>query len=537
MSETLERRGLPRWSWWVGGGAALAVLLLLILTGGDGDQDAPEGATTTETSDEDLDRQLAVTLVGLAPENLGVSRDGKALVDDLNIWWLDAHSLHPLPSADDEAALAGEYLGPAARDESTAPQFDLRDTGHVRNALLFRSIAEAVVQSADTDLGRTVAAFELASRHIAPIVGSATRPPRTAFESLVYGRGRPEDCAWVFAEILRQLRIDCVVLTPRSDATEPPPWLVGAVIPDAGVYLFDPALRLPVPSTEGAEASSLVDQPATLQEALGNDQVFRQLDAAERPYPLTSDELANCSVQAITNSSFSAARMYSLELSLPAEFRATLFEGLASTSQEQRGLLDRIRAVDSLASHEIGVWDYPEQQTTDFYASGGEQGADLQSVFAVLRAPRVLRRQPSANGTIQVEVDAQRPLRFVRVEHLKGEFAEALQHYGAIRSAPAGNSSSVNLEASEFAAYWIAVCQYEMHRDSAAQSNCDLYRRLYPQGLWIQPINEISALSLAREGRWAEAAQVLADAPSPTLRDLYLIHKWRSRGEAAGEPE
>ena len=94
-----------------------------------------------------------------------------------------------------------------------------------------------------------MAAFDIVMRQISYLNRSESDPPLTVFEVLLLGRGNANERAWAFIEILRQLEIDAVVLQPSDETSQTTP-LVGAIVPDHGVCLFDPAMGLPIPAAD-----------------------------------------------------------------------------------------------------------------------------------------------------------------------------------------------------------------------------------------------------------------------------------------------
>lgn len=549
MSETTDRSNPRRWRLWVAGGLAVLFLVVFIAYRGGGDSPTKSGGDSpvnTESAAEALlQRQLLSMLDGLRPERLGVSSDPESQVNDLNFWWADQKPAEGGLTSPDELELVRKLLGAAAAEVAAAERFDLRDAGHVRNDFLFRAIAGHIADSEERDVDRCVAAFNLTMRHVGLRAAGASDAPLTPFEVLMIGRGTPADRAWVFAEILRQLRIDCVIIEPGAAGEGPSPseFLVGAILPDNGVFLFDPQVGLPIPAAgTGAGEAELVGRPATLAEVRADDGLLRQWDVPDGPaYPLTAERLQRVTVRVITQATLSAGRMASLQTALPVDYTALLFDGLASSTIREVGLLDRMRQAGGSGlwpPDVVDVWSFPETRTADFYANGGEAAPELRERMDILRGPRVVRRRAAAGGEmVNVIGESQQPLRYVRVQHLRGDLTDALISYGAIRASNTRElREAVNEAAADEAAYWVAVCQYELGRYESALSTTKLYEKTNPTGVWLDSIPFLQALCLARQGQYQAAVQTLrgASAGGPlSPRDSFLVRQWASRPDAA----
>jgi hypothetical protein len=532
--------------WLIGGGILLLIILVFLITtrpGGDSTSNSPETATSGETVAEQSQRQLLSMLDGMRPERLGVSSDLEGQVNDLNFWWREQPAAAKAELGSEERELVNKRLGEDAAEFAAAPRFSGRDAGQIRNALLFRAMAQQVAGVAETDVDKCVAAFELVTRQVT--LAGEPPPPLTAFEVLLVGRGTAADRAWAFAEVLRQLNIDSVIVAPRG-ADEPAQWLMGAILPGEGVYLFDPAVGLPIPGSADAESEALlVSPPATLAEVRANDALLRQFDVpGGAAYPWTAEMLRQVSVRLITHAGLSAARMASLEAVLPGEYTAILADGLARSATRELGLFERVVQAGqggAWSPEDVSVWDFPVSQTAAFYAAGGEDAPELEQIMSILRGPRIARNQAAPNGeVVRILSDSSQPLRYVRVQQLRGDFADAIASYGAIRSAYNYEPDAVNQAAADEAAYWIAVCQYELERYSAAISSVELYGRTWAGGTRITETPFLRALAAAQLSRFQEAAQVLSaasPAATPTPRDSFLIRRWESRPEPAAPTE
>ncbi len=544
MTESPHEPGHNRWPLLLGVTAVLLVLLLLIFGGNperpDDQAQQPGAGATTQTPEEQCRRQLAGILDGLRPERLGVSVGVEAMVDDLNIWWTDcgAKSQASVAAPADEVR---QLLGDQAAARAAAGTFDARDAGHIRLSLLCRVIADKLKAAFPTDVDRAVAAFDFVVRQVALVADERTSPPLTPFEILLFGRGTAEDRAWSVAVILRALDLEAVVIRPHDESGTPPagpPWLIGVIVPNAGVYLFDPAAGLPIPAREQDVHAVLLTRPATLADVRADDALLRQLDVPEgAAYPLTAERLQRVKVDVIGDSCVWSGRMAAVQEALPREYAATLSASVTE-SESSPGVLQRVRDAGRnglWSADSVTAWDYPETRTVAFYAAGGDTAEILRQQFSILGSHRVSRRRlDGKGGEVLVETETDRPLRFVRTQHLMQQFTEAIVGYGAVRLLSKDDAAQAD------ASYWIGLCQYEMGEYAAAVDNLQLYLRASPVGTWRAAARYVQALCEAEQGRPAQAAAVLSAGAAEGSRlgfgDAYLIRRWRSlAGASAAE--
>ncbi len=169
----------------------------------------------------------------------------------------------------------------------------------LEEAVWLRDISYLAADGQTDELSRATALFDWTVRHIQletrkSLQGQWRRP----WQSLMFGNGTAEDRAWVFILLARQQGLDAVMLASRTLGPPAPkagvddgvdvklrPFLP-AVLIQKQLYLFDPALGIPLPGPDGKGI-------ATLTDAAENDAVLRQLDLDEkRAYPWKAADLA-----------------------------------------------------------------------------------------------------------------------------------------------------------------------------------------------------------------------------------------------------
>jgi hypothetical protein len=254
-------------------------------------------------------------------------------------------------------------------------------------------------------------------------------------------------------------------------------------------------------------------------------------------YPLTAERLQQVSVHVIGDSCLWSARMAAVQEALPREYATTLSSSLMESASSP-GVLQRVRAAgrDGLWSADaVTAWDYPETRAVAFYAAGGDAAETLRQQFSILGSHRISKTLVDAKGgEVLVETETDRPLRFVRTQHLMQQFTEAIVGYGAVRLLSKDDAARAD------ASYWIGLCQYEMGEYAAAVDNLQLYLRTRPVGTWRAAARYVQALCEAEQARPAQAAVVLsagaAEGRRLTFGDAYLIRRWRSlAGASAAE--
>ena len=529
---------------------AVVVLLAIAARRGKGPGGAgPDQPAGPKADDEaaELERQLSAVLDGLRPERLGVSVDAEGLVDGMNLWWADYSQLEEvdIPALEMDSVRAA--YGEAAFKYASGRRFDTRDMAHVRNCQMYRAIAEYIAETSEDDVGRALTAYRWVVDNVELSPGSSAGPPVTPFEVLLLGRGRPEDRAWLLAEILRQLGTDCVLISPADDesADDTSAGLVGVIGSAGDVYLFDVKLGLAIPSAAATPDAWQIDRPATLSEVRADPSLLRQLDVEDgEAYPLTNEQLTDVRVQFVSQSEFSATRMAGLQEALPAQYAMSLVDPLTVAEEGTPGLLDRVRMAGSegrWSEDVVEAWLYPEQRTTAFHEAGAEDAEELSQTMRRMAGPRVKRTElvDDTRRFVDVIGNSDRPLRYVRVQQMRGELSEALVGYGQIRSAASFVTEAVNDETKEYSVYWIAVCQRDLGRYESCLGTLRVYLKDYPSGVWSRAAQRLQAVCEAELGRFHEAAEILESASegrTPSPRNAILIQRWRAMAGDVPEP-
>jgi tetratricopeptide (TPR) repeat protein len=149
----------------------------------------------------------------------------------------------------------------------------------------------------------------------------------TPYETVLLGRGTASDRAWTFILLGRQQGL-AIVMLGIGDTEKPAelkPWIPALVLEhgdgdkkELDLYLFDPALGLPVPGPGGRGI-------ATLAQVAADDALLRQLDLDDqRPYPIKSADIQTVTALVEASPGYLSHRMKFLESKLGGKHRLVL---------------------------------------------------------------------------------------------------------------------------------------------------------------------------------------------------------------------
>jgi len=524
-----------------------ASLLLLLVVSACDTPSAPPSQTSQVTTEEftstpeQCERDIDNLLDALQPDRYGISSDQKITVNMLNTWLTQCGEAEDFSTDDNDAELRAGLLPEMIEAQTSLNRFTDVDAEYLRNSLLIQQLVETTLTNAErTDVDRAVALFYKVVRTVE--LGRET-PGMVALEplqSLLYGRGLAETRAWIYGMMLRQLRLDVVIIRPRSNGGRSDrSLLIGVVIPDDGVYLFDFNLGVPLASPFDEADSPLPQVPATLAAAREHDAIFRQHDLRGLSYPVTSEQLSDIDVLAIGTSSTWAPRFGKLQSALP--IRLEVYDGLTANSLQEQGLIDRLIAAGQEGvwdAKDIGIWEFPDRTLLGLMTLPPEQQEMLTRLSFVLQGPINVSVDPKT-GRFDVLTPPERNLFQARIAYIQGDIGSALQVYLRSRlSLP--HPRTRNKDTSDWSTYWAALAQYELADYAVASESAEHY--LKRPGAWRTAAKALQANALAQEGKFAEAAQILEREPVRAPQHLgnqSLVRRWRrlAKGESAIDPQ
>lgn len=469
----------------------------------------------------DIEEQLKSALYQLQPENLGIDARVDDAVSVLNHWWSAVQAADLQPTGLVPPAIPAGRVPEGSLPRLERDTFDLEDGTHIRAAYLARNIANRIADQTEDELERVVRLFEWVCRNVTLVSDDDPLPPLTFYELLIVGRGHPADRAWVFGTILKQLKIDAVILQGQEGTTPVGPPLVGVVLGE-DVYLFDPQLGLPIPRGDETPAPH-IRRPATLREIREHPEWLKALSPrTDQPYEPTGAQLLAAKVEAITTPTAWTARMWNLEQLLPSDTLCYVYEA-PDTLGDLPGLFERLAGADPHWSPEaIGVWNYPLQKQALFASSEWQNDPQMARLFQATMLPFAipfeLKLDEKKEKVVQITQSMQQLK--TRTLQLQGRYAPAIAGFVGIRQVslspppdPAWNP--LYQRAAEDAFYWTCVAKYELGEyESAAETLADYLKRYTRGGRWVGPALQLLAACQRELGQLPQAIQSLKSATS-----------------------
>lgn len=449
------------------------------------------GAKATEQWREEL-FDYAINNVSRL-EQFGTSEMLAQIVQRLNQW---VETQQPPPDWKPDAMVQRlpESLRELATSEKLeAMEFPLSDALFLRSAVWFRDASNWARGESLKDVERATELFDWTVRNVqlqsapeAP-VGQPGRIRQFAWEALLMGNGLAMERAWVFVELLRQQQIDAVILklpvqgaggenaegedaesggvanAEKDRADERParkkariPWAVGALIDDQ-IYLFEPALGLPIPAADGIavdDEGRIRVQPATLAEVIADPSLLRQLDLDEKvEYPVDAEMLsAGVEASIAVTPEMLSRRMALVQSKLVGENRMVLIASPEKLAER----LKRFEGID-----DVSLWPRP------FESMLQRQNLDKRQV------------QQKVASLMPFQTGQNAPLWKGRVLHIKGRLSGAdgaTHYYQLARPADAQLAAAelqsiekiVYQQAKQRASYWLGLVSYEIGNSRSA---------------------------------------------------------------------
>lgn len=258
--------------------------------------------------------------------------------------------------------------------------FTTEDGFGLREAVWLRNISESAAGETQDDLEVAIRLFDWVVRNIQLDAEppqdegepTAAPLPLLAWQALLFGHGHAIDRAWLFVLLARQQGLDVVVLTRPDGSQDTPAFWLPALLHDGELYLFDPALALPLPGPDSAGV-------ATLSQAAEDDAVLRQLDLDdERRYPLDKSDFAEVAALVEASPLYLCERMALVESQLSGEQKIVL-------SVNASGVAERIGTCAHVAS--VRLWPLPYERIEAIRAGGRKLTRRLVSELEPFAVP------------------------------------------------------------------------------------------------------------------------------------------------------
>lgn len=484
-----------------------------------GNPSAAGGQVKDATSDD----VLASALVQLRPENFGINSTTEKPVSLLNSWRFKQLEVKGAPEAVTPVTAPEGWTSPEKLAWASQAKFDIEDAIHVRDGIFFRAIAGYLSDRGRDELHRVNATIDFVCRNVALWKDDEIELPFVPYFALHVGKGSVKDRAWLAAEILRQMRIDSVIVRGKSEAKlSNDKWLFGVIL-DQQVYLYD--LRLGVAVFGGSITPASV---AKLSEVPTHPEWLNQMSTSAA-YRISAESLKEPVFFAIATPGFWCPRMQRLEQSLPPSDSCVVYDPVQANQQES-SQLQRLSMGTGVPIDEIRLWPHPGIQIEGATHPTPEIARETQQLIFDLSAPIPVKSDGSPTGA-----PGENKLQRYRTEHLMGQFAESTKKYLSIRhlevEAAVPEIARLNRAAAEDAFYWTILCKFESGEYPSAIELSQAYLKKYDhKGKWYFPARTLLAQSFAASGDLPKAISSLERSSSndPNRDGNALRVKWWS---------
>ena len=444
----------------------------------------------TDQEDPDCNSYIDNAISMLEPDRLGISSSLERAVGLLNQWTFKCGNFDSKPPkvTDSQKPFLKKYLNEDQLAKMDLTRFTEYDGKFIRDSQLFNGMVSAAIKEKKNDVDRTTAAFYYCMNNVALIADEKYALPLSPYEICVIGIGTAEQRAWVFIDLMRQLRIDAVIIRPAKPA--PYKLLVGVLLEDK-VYLYDPILGLPVPAAEQPEDAFLIQNPATFSEVQKSPDLLKNFYGSDAKNRFSAEELKTARIEIIGRSSEWSARMRRLEDSLSRKQTFVLYRNL-DPFEGDPGFIAHIQSVGKgmFKDSPIQVSEYADQQMNETEAVTGEQAQRLTLLKLPFRAPipydKQLREE-TPQGMFKVKWGAPtRKLLKTRTEQLMGNQQTAVESYVITRLEERfpvdlivpKEVREIHIMAGHNASYFLALGQYLQQEYSSASQTFDFFLRL-----------------------------------------------------------
>lgn len=452
---------------------------------------------------------LTSALNQLRPENFGINSDADKAVSLLNSWRFKHAEQQGTPAtgrgAVEEphpvAALPG-WIPEGEETRLGQSKFDMGDGVHIRDSILFHTISGYLSDRGRTDEQRAQIVVEFVCRNVALWKDDEIELPLFPFNGLLVGRGSADNRAWVCSVILRQLRLDSVIVRAKSDTKESSDkWLLGVGV-EGNIYLYDLHLGMPVSDGEGKSAAKLAEIPS-------HPEWLEQM-ATNGKYRLSVDDLRDPAVFVMPDPQCWCQRMKTLETVLPVKDACVLYDPLIETDGNP-GMLRRISEAYHWPLDSLKLWQFPRKQTEALKTPTKEGHQELAKLMMPLSVP--IPFKVNEDGKIAVGTP-ERKLHRCRVDQLLGQFDDAIKKYLRIRHLEVeefpADIERLNRLAVEDALFWTAICKFESGQfEGAVEQLTELLKNFDRKGNWYFPAKALLAQCRIDLGQIPEAIAVL----------------------------
>ncbi|MDB5390287.1 MAG: hypothetical protein JWM11_5933, partial [Planctomycetaceae bacterium] len=433
---------------------AVFASLCLILAGCGGGGNAPAGkapadgksvASGPDATDnaEDLGGSeflLKSILDMLKLDALGFSSNEDLIVGQINQWQRqsqDKDSYHVEEPLDAPTlSVLKAQLSPDQIKQLSRTAFNKYDIERLRDLLLMNASVQRAASTLKTDLERVESVFRTLVRNSDLVAVRSDDIPLSPFNLYLLGKLTVTERSWLFTELLRQLKVDCVLLTNAKaqgdsadttsawDASQP--FLIGVLI-NKQVYLFDPLLGMPLTVSGTPDKASGI---ATLAQARADPKILRQYDIESgKPYRISAEFLKTPRVLVCGDPSVWSYRFQRLQVAFTGNNSAVISDGLTDRNG-QPGLLTRVTnwPEKPWQPDQVGVWSFPSAQLAGLTNYTQEQLHALERTIDPLKMPLKAEIVKGGERTQEKRIPTSQFM-LARLEHARGRLNEAVKGY------------------------------------------------------------------------------------------------------------
>jgi len=457
---------------------------------------------------------------------------------------------------EDVASLSSEDVG--RLNELVSPEivkmmqddlYSSRDIEHLKTAVWMGIIKQHVTLELSDDLERVSALFNYVVRNVSLVAEHPEGTPFSVNGILYSGWGTVEDRVWLFSELLKQMRIDSVLISPErpADAEGPlPPRLVAVLLRDQ-FWLFDPEIGIAVPAQQDKIVPGTSYEIATLSRVMEAPELLERLSTPDHPYPLNAQTLPKAEFLFYGHSSWWAPRLLELSDHFVGPTQSEIFDGLTDV-KGRRGILSRMQEVSGKLPEgtQLKFWNYAELQLTGRDNLNSLQQQVITRLVDLYQFPfvRELSDKNDSMGTFddptnqaakQRQPQRPNPLKpsgdYFRARGLQilGDRVEGVRVYMNNQRnsrffldiddpAALSNPNFIHIRNSHErvmsdGTYWIGLCKLETKATDAlriAQDKFNQYVREYPEGMWASSAWYQLAVHAAQQGESSKAIEDLS---------------------------
>lgn len=550
----------------------LACLLLVLsaMLSGCGQPNTPATATTGTASSGDgtaapasaasekakKSKDLIRSILGMTKlESLGITAQEDELFGLINQWQRFSQGTNVLEdeTALDESVLEAWKARLSERQVKLIRRtvFDRADIERLRVDLLMNAVVKHAAQGGKSDLDRVARVFSNLMRNTELIATHPDEVPLSPYQIYLIGKATAADRAWIFAEMLRQLKINSVILSaplPKDadawDTTQP--FVVGVLL-DKQVYLFDPHLGLPltVPGMQTLPANI-----ATLEQVRANPDILKQYALADdKPYRVTAELLKSPAVFVVGDPALWSYRLARLQKAFTGTNSMVISDPLIDVDGAE-GQLTRVAksSGQSWAAADLAIWDYPDSQFSGQESLSAQHQQTLTKLTDAWKTPVVALEVPQPDKTVIKVPRGTNLMLFSRLNHAQGKLDDAVKGYTRVRVQLKDAVDVAGTErlqyayfiASEDALFWMAVCKFDQGSTADLKVAIDKfvqYLQVYQKsGRWLDQAHALLAMALAQTGDTANAIaeikKISSDHPQHAGYQ-FLLRSWEKAGEKA----